>query len=143
MKNILFSIDLENDYLRKIDSVKYITELHGRNLMLGIIWHRQVIIHLEFLKCKEKLNAHLYIYQMQRGHRCLIEDHPDFVNSKNISHDKARTHTARITQEKKKEFGWFVLTHPLYSLPHRPSMDNLFRAVGVIIHDSSQGWLLY
>lgn len=54
------------------------------------------IIHLQFLKGNETVNAHLYVQQLEYVHKCLV------VKSKNIflPHNNARATTEIITQEK-------------------------------------------
>ena len=45
--------------------------LHGRKIMLYVLWGLRGIIHFVFLNCSQKLNAELYSQQLQRMHENL------------------------------------------------------------------------
>ena len=59
----------------------------------------------------------------------MLEKRPALVNRKNVLHDNARLHTARVTQEKILELDWSVLLHLLYSPGLAPSDYHLFRSL--------------
>lgn len=73
----------------------------------------QGIVHLEFLKLYETLNAHLYVQHLQHVYKGLIEKRPALVNQKNVIllHENSKPHSA--TGEK-IEIGWLVLSHRLW-----------------------------
>lgn len=77
---------------------------------------RQIIIHLEFIKRNEILKGYSYVNQMERIYKILIEKRPALANKKTLFllRDKARLHTTRITQGRKRGNRWSVLSHSPY-----------------------------
>lgn len=65
-------------------------------------WDHLGIIHFEFLKHNETLNAHLYVRQLQREHKNSVQKYCAFNTKNVVPHDNARLHTARKTQGKNR-----------------------------------------
>lgn len=74
-------------------------DLPKNSIVECVWWHQRGIIDFEFLNWHFKLNADLYVYQLQLVHQCLIEKRPALINMKNVVllHDNAGPHTIRVT----------------------------------------------
>lgn len=93
---------------------KRLEKLDNRDqkLMLRLWFDR----HFVYLMRIETINAHLYVHQMQRVDKCLIEKQPVFIKKKDsLVNENARTSTSKMTQEKILELDWSVLSHLSYS----------------------------
>ena len=63
---------------------------------------------------------------------------PALVNRRNVLlHDKVRSHSARMTQEKNIGLGWSVQPHPPYSPDLAPSDFHLFRSLKKDLKDNN------
>ena len=74
------------------------------------------------------MNAEVYCQQLRRLKDAIAVKRPGLVIKVKLQHDKARPHTANLTQSTLDEFGWEVLPHPPYSPDLAPSDFHLFRA---------------
>ncbi|XP_043262919.1 histone-lysine N-methyltransferase SETMAR-like [Colletes gigas] len=102
--------------------------IHGKTILLCVWWDCQGIIHHELLKSNLTITADKYVQQLQRVQEKLHEKRPALVNRKSVIllHENARSHTARVIQEKILELGWSVLPHPPYSPDLAPADYHLF-----------------
>ena len=68
-------------------------------------------------------------------HENILRKCPTLVNRRNVPHDNARPHSARITLEKILDFGWSVLFNPPYSPDFMPSDFHLFHSLQNALND--------
>lgn len=102
---------------------------HPKKTMLTIWWCRKGVIHYEFLKKGETINAEKYVQVIDRFHKKLKEMWPALTNRKGplLLHDNARPHTSKITTTKLNQLGVEVLPHPPYSPDLAPTDYHLFK----------------
>ena len=91
-------------------------------------WDHHSIIHFEFSNHSQLLNVDLYTQNLQSVHENHLRKHSSLIKRRNVVllFDYVRSHSARITQEKILDLGWFVLKHPQYSPDLAPSDFHLF-----------------
>lgn len=72
--------------------------------------------HFVYLMRIETINAHLYVHQMQRVDKCLIEKQPVLIKKKNsLVNESARPYTSKMTEEKILELDWSALSHVIFT----------------------------
>jgi len=105
--------------------------LHPKKVLLCVWWDIEGVIHHELLNIGQTITADIYCQQLDRLHDRLVKLRPSLVNRRGIvlQHDNAKPHTAKITREKLKKFGWDVLPHPSYSPDIAPSDYHLFQSL--------------
>ncbi|GFT18983.1 histone-lysine N-methyltransferase SETMAR [Trichonephila clavipes] len=93
------------------------------------VWRdcRRIIYH-ELLKPNLTITVDKYVQQLQRVQEKILENRLALINLKNVIllHDNARSHTAKVTQEKILELGWSALPHTPNSLDLAPTDYHLF-----------------
>ena len=95
--------------------------------MGSIFWDAEDCILVEFLEPGQTINAARYIQTLFKLRRALSEKRPG--KKIILQHDNARPHTARVTVEKIRTFGWETLPHLPYSPDLAPSDYHLFGSV--------------
>jgi histone-lysine N-methyltransferase SETMAR len=102
--------------------------LHPKKILLTVFWDYQGIIHFEFLEMGQTITAEFYCQVLDRLRDALIVKRPALINRNKIifHHDGAKPHTAKVTQQKLREFGWEVMLQPPYSPDISPSDYYLF-----------------
>jgi hypothetical protein len=84
------------------------------------------VIFWELLAWKETLTAAVYVQQLENLASAIATKRPKM---KNVLHDNARPHVAKLTREKLYDLEWEVLSHPPYSPDLAPSDYHLFRSM--------------
>lgn len=102
--------------------------LHAKKILLCVWWSKVGVIHQEFLKPGETIDAKLYSSQLSRVQKALIIKQPALTNRNKVVflQDNARPHTAILTQKKIVQLKWDLLPHPPYSPDISPSDYYLF-----------------
>ena len=102
--------------------------LFQKKLLLCVWWTCQGIIHYEFLKTGETINANKYCEQLVRVQENLLKKQPALVNRRQVLflQDNARPHVAKITLAKITELNWEIMPHPPYSPDLSPTDFHLF-----------------
>jgi [histone H3]-lysine36 N-dimethyltransferase SETMAR len=113
------------------------TGLHIKKVLLCIWWDCISVIHFELLEPGKTINADLHCKQLERLNRALIEKRPEIVDKEGIilQHDNAMAHSTKKTQQKIKDLGWEVLSHPPYSPDIKPSDYHLFISMQHFLSD--------
>ena len=111
-----------------------------KKLLLCVWWTCAGIIHYEFLKTGETINADKYCEQLVRVQENLLKKQPALVNRRQVLflQDNARPHVARITLAKIAELNWEIMLHPPYSPDISPTDFHLFLSLNNIYHNSFQ-----
>lgn len=106
-------------------------KMHEKKTLLCVWWNIHGIVHYELLKPCQTITANVYCEQLSRLKDAIQLKHPALINRKGVilQQDNARPHTAKLTQQKIREFGWDVLSHPPYSPDIAPSDYHLFRSM--------------
>lgn len=106
-------------------------DLHPRKILLCVWWDYRGIIYFELLPQGKTVTAAVYCAQLDRLHKQLLIKRPALVNRNLVVYhcDNARGHTAKITQQKLRDFKWEVLPQPPYSPDLSPSDYHLFRSL--------------
>ena len=104
-------------------------ELHPKKVMLSIWWDIKGVVYFELLDDNQTITADIYCQQLDKLHQKLTTQRPALLNRKGVilQFDNARSHVARITQQKIIDLGWEVLPHPAYSPDIAPSDYHIFR----------------
>ena len=105
--------------------------LYPKKVLLCIWWDYKRIIHHEVLEYDDTISADKYCQQFDILNTALLQKRPALVNRHRviIQHDNATPHNAKVTQQKIRNLGWKVLTHPPYSPDLSPSDYYLFRSL--------------
>ena len=102
--------------------------LFQKKLLLCVWWTCQGIIHHEFLKMGETINANKYCEQLVRVQENLLKKQPAFANRRQVLflQDNARPHVAKMTLAKIAQLNWEIMLHPPYSQGLYPTDFHLF-----------------
>ena len=105
--------------------------LHPKKVLLCVWWDMDGVVHFELLDMGQAITAEVYCQQLDRLRTKLATDRPALVNRKGVilHQDNARPHTAKLTRDKLKSFGWEVLPHPSFSPDIAPSDYHLFQSL--------------
>jgi [histone H3]-lysine36 N-dimethyltransferase SETMAR len=105
--------------------------LHPKKVLLCVWWDMDGLIYYELLNQNQTITADVYCQQLDKLRLSLATKRPALANRKGVilQQDNARPHTAKITQQKLKEFGWEILPHPPYSPDIAPSDYHLFQSL--------------
>ncbi|XP_014473233.1 PREDICTED: histone-lysine N-methyltransferase SETMAR-like [Dinoponera quadriceps] len=106
-----------------------------KKFLVCLWWNFSEIIHHELLEPGQTVTTTVYCEQLERMKQELLKKRSVLVNYRKriFQHDNARSHTAKITQEKIRELGLELLPHPPYSPDLAPSDYNLFRSLEHIL----------
>lgn len=105
--------------------------LHPMKVLLSVFWDCKGVIHFELLEMGQTINSDVYCKILDRLRDALIVKRPALINRNKIifHHDGARPHTAKVTQQKLKDFQWEIMPQPPYSPDIAPSDFYLFRSL--------------
>ena len=89
------------------------------------------VIYFELLDTNQTINFNLYSQQLQRLNEVLFQKRPALANQKGVIlfHDNGPPHVAQLTQQKIKQLGWEILSHPPWSPDLAPSDYHLFASL--------------
>jgi histone-lysine N-methyltransferase SETMAR len=106
-------------------------DLHPKKVILSMWWDWRGVLYFELLPCGQTIDAKKYCAQLENLKRAVAEKRPELANRKGVvfHHDNAKPHTALVTKQKLKSFGWEVMQHPPYSPDIAPSDYHLFRSL--------------
>ncbi|XP_054152815.1 histone-lysine N-methyltransferase SETMAR-like [Oppia nitens] len=106
-------------------------DFRQQKVMLSVWWDKSGIIHWELLEVGATISAEVYCQQLTRLREKLKENRKSLVNhwGVNFHQDNAPSHTAKMTQNLLKDFGWKIIPHPPYSPDIAPSDYYLFRSM--------------
>jgi len=105
------------------------SNIHGSKIMLCVWWKQKGLVYYELQKLGDSIMGDRYRLQLIRLSRALREKRPEYEqrHNKDILHDNARPHVAKIVKKYLKTLKWDVLPHPSY-FPDITSFDYwLFR----------------
>ncbi|EYB98974.1 hypothetical protein Y032_0027g1627 [Ancylostoma ceylanicum] len=104
-------------------------KLHEKKTMLTVWWNSAGILHYEFLKTGETIDADNYCRQLDKMHENLARASPAVVNRKGpiLLHDNARPHVSQKTSQKLSDLGYEILPHPPYSPDLSPTDYHFFK----------------
>ncbi|EYC00226.1 hypothetical protein Y032_0117g680 [Ancylostoma ceylanicum] len=104
-------------------------KLHEKKTMLTVWWNSAGILHYEFLKTGETIDADNYCRQLDKMHENLARASPAVVNRKGpiLLHDNARPHVSQKTSQKLSDLGCEILPHPPYSPDLSPTDYHFFK----------------
>jgi len=105
--------------------------LHLKKVLLCVWRDCKGVIYFELLDQNQTITADMYCQQLHHVKTSLATKRPALINRCGVilQQDNARPHTAKITRQKLKDFGWEVLPDPPY-FPHiAPSDYWLFRSL--------------
>ena len=99
-----------------------------KELLLCVWWNSKGIVHHDFMKLGETVNAGVDSAQLERDHSALLQKQPSVITRRGVilQHDDARPHIARTARDTIIRMDWEVLPHPPYSSDLRPSDYHLF-----------------
>ena len=108
--------------------------LHPKKVLLYVWWDWQGVLYFELLDQNQTITADIYCQQLDKLKTALASQTTStgrvlVVWGVILQQDNARPHTAKITREKLKGFGWEVLPYPAYSPDIAPSDYWLFRSL--------------
>lgn len=94
-------------------------KLSQKKTMVTVWWSTAGIIHYNFLKSGETINAEKYCIELTEMHRKLTRKCPALVNRRGpiLLHDNARPHVSQVTVRKLHDLGYETLPHPPYPPP--------------------------
>ena len=105
--------------------------LHPKRIMLCMWWDMKGVIYFELLDANQTINSYLYSQQLERLNEVILRKRP--VLAKEIGvillHDNSRPHVTQFTQEKIKQIGWEILSHPSWSPDIAPTDCHLFSSL--------------
>lgn len=113
--------------------------LHPQKVLLCIWWDRNGVIYYELLDEGQTITAKLYCDQLDRLHKAIKDRRPALANRKGVTfhHDNARPHSAKITKDKLRKFGWDIIPQPAYSPDLAASDFHLFRSLQNFLNGKS------
>jgi histone-lysine N-methyltransferase SETMAR len=93
-------------------------DFHQKKTMITVWWSAAGIVHYSFLPRGQTITAASYCDELDVFNQKLSELHPALVNRKRpiLLHDNAKL-VASDTQQKLRELGYEVHTHPTLRLP--------------------------
>ncbi|UYV82194.1 hypothetical protein LAZ67_21001313 [Cordylochernes scorpioides] len=106
--------------------------IHGKKLMLCILWDQLGVIYYELLQPNETITGERYKQQLMRLSRALKIKRPLYAKRHDkviYQHDNVRPHVAKVVKETLEALQWDVLPHPLYSPDIAPSDYHMFRSM--------------
>ena len=96
-------------------------------VMLTVFWDYQGVLLTNFQKKGDTVTSLSYCEVLIKLRDAIRRKRPGLLTrGVLLLHDNARPHTARLTQEKIRQFGWEILQHPPYSPDLAPSDFHLF-----------------
>ena len=109
--------------------------LHQKKLMIIVWWSMSGLIHFNYLKTSQTMNAERYCAELMQMHENLIKKQPSLVNRKVpiLLQDNARPHVCKMTLEKIKELGYETLVHPQYSPDLAQTDYHLFKHMAAFL----------
>lgn len=106
---------------------KFKTVLSPKKVLATVFWDRRGVIHAEYLKYGNTVNADGYCATLKRVKRAIQNKRRGMLTKGVILlQDNATSHTARTTTSLLEKFGWEVLPHPSHSPDLAPSDFHLF-----------------
>lgn len=106
---------------------KFKTVLSPKKVLATVFWDRRGIIHVEYLKYGNTVNAAGYCETLKRVRRAIQNKRRGMLTDGVVLlHDNATSHTARVTSSLLEQFRWEVLPHPPHSPDLAPSDYHLF-----------------
>ncbi|GFU97887.1 mariner Mos1 transposase [Trichonephila clavipes] len=95
--------------------------------MCTVFWDSKGILLIDFLLRGQTINAAVYCETLRKLRRAIQNKRRGFLSKSVVFlHDNARPHTANVTKNLLRGFGWDVLDHPPYSPDLAPSDFHLF-----------------
>ncbi|OAF63997.1 hypothetical protein A3Q56_08291, partial [Intoshia linei] len=110
-------------------------ELYGKNVMVSIWWDMKGILHYEYLKNKETINAEKYGEQLNKSTDAIYRKRSQMFSKGNIIllHDNARPHTAIKTRKHLMDLNYEHCRNPLALRSHVHALS------GSLIEDMALG----
>ena len=106
---------------------KFKVQQSAKKLMATVFWDAQGILLVDFLPPGETINAARYCQTLNKLREAVRRKRPGRLTEGVIlQHDNATPHTANITKDWLRKYGWEVLIHPPHSPDLAPSDYHLF-----------------
>lgn len=109
---------------------KFKATLSAGKVMATVFWDRHGVLLVDFMPRGTTINAARYCETLEKLRRAIKNKRPGLL-SKGVKfhHDNARPHTANVTLDLLKKFGWEIIDHPPYSPDVAPSDYHMFPAL--------------